>query len=343
MIHQLVDFDSDIPNLALMKISAWAKSRGDTVQFDKYRWNQADKIVGVTSRHHYEAPDHIWLSCLFTWHRASAKTQIRMYEVEYPEAEIHIGGTGFDFELPYGDPNWSKLPDEIENITPDYYLYADSRAVGYCQRGCDRKCQFCVVWRKEGRISENAYTRLVDWVPHDYGKVLLLDNDLALNERWKHDQVLTDSRDMGIKLSLTQGYDLRTLHYSDGDDRAQLLADYKPWDTKFYGRMLYVAWDDIHNERIVREGLTKLLDAGFRGREITCYVLVGHGSTHEQDVYRARTLRNEFGVMTYIMPYNNEVKTEDTANLRRWANFRRLYWKFDFPDYDVHYRKKGVA
>ncbi len=30
MKHLLIDFDSKIPNLALMKISAWAKARGTT-------------------------------------------------------------------------------------------------------------------------------------------------------------------------------------------------------------------------------------------------------------------------------------------------------------------------
>ena len=36
MKHLLIDFDSKIPNLALMKIAAWAKARGDCEN-----WNES--------------------------------------------------------------------------------------------------------------------------------------------------------------------------------------------------------------------------------------------------------------------------------------------------------------
>ena len=60
MRHLLIDFDSTIPNLALMKISAWAKSRGDQVYLND------DSVE----------PDEIWLSCLFTWNANKAKSRI---------------------------------------------------------------------------------------------------------------------------------------------------------------------------------------------------------------------------------------------------------------------------
>ena len=43
--HLLIDYDSTIPNLALMKISSWAKQKGDQVYL-----NQID-----------DEPDYIWL------------------------------------------------------------------------------------------------------------------------------------------------------------------------------------------------------------------------------------------------------------------------------------------
>lgn len=48
MKHLLIDFDSTIPNLALMKIASWAKQKGDEVFLND------DSIE----------PDFVWLSCI---------------------------------------------------------------------------------------------------------------------------------------------------------------------------------------------------------------------------------------------------------------------------------------
>ena len=326
MKHLLIDFDSVIPNLALMKISTWAKAKGDQVYLND------DSIE----------PDEIWLSCIFTWNAQKAKSALSLYAMRYPSAKIHYGGTGFDFFLPYGSPEWKKLPLDIESTKPDYDLYDDDRIVGFCQRGCDRKCQFCVVWRKEGRISENDFHRLTEWVPPDRNKVLLLDNDIALAERWKHDCVLNDAKDMGVRLSITQGYDIRTIYKEP--DRAYQLAESKPWSFTFNERMLYIAWDLPQYEIMVRKGIETLVDAGFRKGQITCYVLVGYKTTFEQDVHRVNdVLRNEYGVLAYVMPYNNRKDSQDINNMRRWANKRQLYKLMDFRDYDTHFRSKKEA
>ena len=322
-VHLLVDFDSKIPNIALMKISAWAKAKGDIV----YLNNESIE------------PDYIWLSCIFTWNRQKAYEAINFYHVRYPCAAVRYGGTGFDFELPFGDPNRSNLPVDIESMAPDYTLYNEDRAVGFTQRGCDRKCPWCVVPRKEGKISMNRYSPLSEWVPEGYKKVLLLDNDIALASREVHDRTLRDAREMGLKISITQGYDIREI-WKD-PTKALQLAENKPWDLNFRERTLYFSWDMPQYEVMVRKGIEILKDAGFRGRELTCYVLVGFNTTHEQDVHRANVLRS-MGVLTYIMPYNNIVKNQDMVNLRRWANKRQLYKSMDFADYTSHFRKKQV-
>ena len=131
MKHLLIDFDSTIPNLALMKISAWAKAKGDQVYL-----NNMDN-----------EPDFVWLSAIFTWNRKKAETALGSLKFKFPRAIIRFGGTCFDWGM---IKDRIQLPIEIENTLPDYSLYNDDRAVGFCQRGCNRKCQFCDVWRKEG-------------------------------------------------------------------------------------------------------------------------------------------------------------------------------------------------
>ena len=90
----LIDVDGhNFPNLALMKISAWHKSRGDHVEWcvpiQRYDRVYQSRVFDDT----YSA-DIDWI----------------------PQAdEIIKGGTGYGLD--------NKLPDEIEHIYPDYSLY----------------------------------------------------------------------------------------------------------------------------------------------------------------------------------------------------------------------------
>ena len=119
----LIDVDShNFPNLALMKISAYHKGRGDSVEL----WN------GLK---HY---DVVYKSRVFN----DTYSQDPDYCINADE--IIKGGTG------YGLDNY--LPDEIEHQLPDYELYnVKDRAYGFLTRGCPRGCPFCIVSAKEGR------------------------------------------------------------------------------------------------------------------------------------------------------------------------------------------------
>ena len=106
----LRDVDSKkIPNLALMKISAYHKQKGDTVDFD------------------LNNPDRMYTSIIFTKNKGKALNQ-RLGE----SCEYLFGGSGINLN--------SKLPDEIEFIKPDYDLYPSEYSQGYSTRGCDRNC-----------------------------------------------------------------------------------------------------------------------------------------------------------------------------------------------------------
>ena len=343
MHHYLVDLDSTIPNLALMKISAWAKNKGDTVSMNEFE----------------KEPDHIWISSIFTWNRKKAENLIAVLALEYPTAKISYGGTGFDAGKAFGDPSRKYLPKEIADTFPDYTLYAEKiktekrwfdfnkTAIVFCQRGCNRKCQFCDVWRKEGRIDQNEYLRLIYQVPDNFKKVLLLDNDIALAETWKFNEIMSDAQNLGVKLSITQGMDAREI--AKNPDIAKRLVEYKPWDTHFKRRTVYIAWDYFANESIVRKGIETLLDAGFKGEEIKCYIIIGFPDRTFQkfqepyryyagrDLYRVNILWKEYGVYPWVMPYNN-VKTDQTlVDFERWVN-KYLFKKMDFADYRRGYK-----
>lgn len=276
MNHLLIDVDSKIPNLALMKISQYLKKSGDTVEL--LRLNGRLRLMPVGP---FES---VWISCVFTWNRQLALWCNNYYRM------AKVGGSGVSLSV--------KLPGEIEALRPDYSLYGDDRAVGFVQRGCIRKCQFCIVPQKEGRLADNEYRPLESWVPDGFKKILLLDNEFAA---CPHESVVLDTvRANHWKLSITQGYDLRCVT----KEKAEHLAEYKPYDLKFNEHRLYCAWDYFYIEPYVRKGIETLVQAGFKGREIMVYCLVGFNTTHEQDYHRFKVLWREYGVMPFIMRYN---------------------------------------
>jgi hypothetical protein len=293
-----------------MKISAWAKAKGDTVWFGEAQGT----------------PDKIWLSCVFTWNRQRAESALSFLALLYPGAEVRKGGTGFDWGKPRGDPSRSELPPEIEWIAPDYSLYNDDRAVGFFLRGCNRACGFCDVPLKEGRIQESLYWPLNEWCPDGLSKVLALDNNMAMYSDQVHDRLLAECRSTGRRLSITQGYDIRVI--AEKPYRAQVLAEDKPWDLKFRERTLYIAWDYMGIERAVRKGIEALLDAGFKGREITCFTIVGfeqktYHPNFDDYLHRHDILWGDYGVHPFVMVFNHQDDPKLRA-LARWTN-RKIF------------------
>src|SRR5438094_2612586 len=235
--HLLLDIDSKIPNLALMKISRWVRSMGYNPVLHKMHGRANIPLSGGW--------DHVWASSVFSWNRKLAFGVKTYYEsIGIP---CHLGGSGVSLQI--------KLPEEIEALTPDYSLYKDDRAIGFVQRGCIRKCQFCIVPEKEGRLQDNVYRPIEEWVPQGFTKIMLLDNEFAASDYEK--QVLDSVREHGWKLSITQGYDLRCVT----PEKAALLSRDKPWSLKFSERRLYCAWDYFAIEPYVRQGIERLLRA----------------------------------------------------------------------------------
>ena len=190
----LIDVDSTIPNLALMKISAYEKSRGNQVGFN------------------IDNPDKVYCSIIFDWnsHKADGLKFL------YPHAEIDIGGSGYDLS--------KKLPPEIDSIEPDYSLYPGcDYDLGFTTRGCIRSCYFCIVPKKEGAFRINQHPRLFHNPNHK--KVMLLDNNILSDKDWF--MVVTEwILHLKLKVDFNQGLDIRLMDY----EIAGRLKELKPID-----------------------------------------------------------------------------------------------------------------
>lgn len=175
----LVDVDSRIPNLALMKVSAYHKARGDEVGFS------------------IESPDKVVASVVFSQNRWKADGLRFMF----PNAEIVAGGSGYDLS--------TTLPDEIERMKPDYDLYPNIEySLGFTTRGCIRRCPFCVVPTKEGRFRRAQH--ISEWHDDRFDSVICLDNNVYADEAWffeNTDFVL----EHGLRYNAVQGMDIRIL------------------------------------------------------------------------------------------------------------------------------------
>lgn len=179
------------PNYAIMKISAYHKQRGDTVDW----WEPINNNLY----------DLVYSSKIFDF------TTDNPY---LPENAIR-GGTG------YADiPIEQTLPKEIDDCFPDYSIYPQcDYAIGYITRGCPNNCPWCVVPAKEGRIK--PYRAWDQLVRPDANKLVLMDNNiLACKYGIAQLESLIWS---GYAIDLNQGMDARLV-----DDRiAGILAQLK--------------------------------------------------------------------------------------------------------------------
>lgn len=175
----LIDVDShNFPNIALMKISAYHKAKGDTVEWcfplDHYDIVYQSKVFDETY-----SPDIDWT----------------------PMADKIIkGGTGYGLD--------NTLPAEIEHMYPDYSLYPEltkDTAYGFLTRGCPRGCKFCIVATKEGRKSYKVADLSEFW--RGQKNISLLDpNILACRE---HPDLLRQLIDSKAHVDFNQGLDIR--------------------------------------------------------------------------------------------------------------------------------------
>lgn len=288
----LIDVDGhNYPNLPLMKLSAWHKYRGDSVEwYDPLFHNAA-----------FQKPfDVAYMSKVFTF----------TPDYQYPvNAETIIkGGTGY-FYPDGGDP----LPEEIEHIYPDYSIYGITEtAYGFLTRGCPRGCEFCIVGEKEGLQSYKVANLSEFW--RGQKNIVLCDPNLIACPDWKDlIQQLIDSR---AKININQGIDIRIMT----EEKAEMIK-------KMRVDSVHFAWDRYEDKKKIIPKFKAFKEiTGWAARKTSVYVLTNYDTTIEQDLERIYTLR-DLGYDPYVMIYEKEkTKGDDPVRLlQRWVNNRKIF------------------
>lgn len=290
----LIDVDGhNFPNLALMRISAYHKAKGDTVE-----WWQTDFI-------YY---DKVYMSKIFS----------DQYSPDIQEplncGEVIKGGTGYNIKIENGKEifdtaNHKNLPPEIEKMFPDYSIYPQfDFAISMTSRGCPRGCSFCHVAAKEGRCAVKVADVSDFWCGQK--EIKILDPNITACKE-KRD-LMRQYIDTNAILDFTQGLDIRLLNDDDMADINQMRL-----------KRLHFAWDNPKDDL---EQKFRNFAKGFRRKSNigTVYCLTNFNSTMEENLYRIYTLR-DLGYDPYVMIYNKPNAPKEIRQLQRWVNNKIIF------------------
>lgn len=185
----LFSVDSVIPNLALMKLSAYYK---------KWKYN-TEKYSPLLHSEYWL----IYASKVFKYpHPNDAYVRENMIK----------GGPGFNI--------YTKLCEEVDHYYPDYGLYNCDYAMGYLTKGCIRTCEWCIVPEMEGNI--HKFAELKEFTENQT-KIKLLDNNILAYKN--HIEEIEKLRDSKKQIDFNQGLDIRLIT----KENASILREIRRW------------------------------------------------------------------------------------------------------------------
>jgi hypothetical protein len=283
----IAQVDGKWPNLALAKIVALHRALGDDIEW----------FAPLATY------DHVYASKVFTDSPPD----------EYLPIDAHLGGSGCFRDQ---DRETTLAPD-IERITPDWSLWPWwPHDMGYSTRGCVRKCPFCIVPTKEGKLRVVAeFGDLTTGRP----TMILHDNNVTAAPIKHFRKFCADATAAGVEIDFRQGLDARLLT----DEHAAIIARSK------FSRRIHLSFDNLAEAEAITEAVTTMRAAGIHPSRLTFYVLTGFNSTFENDMERVDILR-ALGCDPFVMLYNRN--TDWTLRrFARWVNnkvaFKAMTWE----------------
>jgi hypothetical protein len=233
------------------------------------------------------AADEVHVSCTFTWDRPEAERLARAWgNYGY---KVLMGGPA------YGSP--------AGDFAPGMYV---KTGMTITSRGCVRRCPFCFVPQREGRL------RLLDIKPG----CDILDNNLLACPR-PHVEAVLDML----------GGQPRAARFTGGID-ARLC---RPWFAKRVGRMrvqiLYTAYDVPGAKQHVEQAIKMLRDEGLSQRQVGCYVLVGQ----DGDTLEHAEARLEWVFQTGGTPFAMFYRPADDVRFTIPTTWRAFVRKWNRP------------
>ena len=262
----LHDVDSRIPNLALLKLATFHRQQGWRVLLSRDRSSGRRAAM-------IDADVHLASVVFRTPSSASAVEKLKAVYGD----RIEFGGSGVDLG--------KRLSAEVEACFPDYRLYEHTLyALGFLTRGCNKKCAFCVVPEKEGRLKGLAAS-FDDFVPKGQQNVLLLDDNLLAYR--EVESLLDEMIARRYAINFSQTLDIAYLN----EAKFNLLRQIDSRNSKFSKRMIYFS---LNHARDIRqfERRAEMLK-GFGEHGVCVVMLYGFDTRLSEDNERFRFIRRQ--------------------------------------------------
>lgn len=273
------------PNIALCKIARYHRQRGDVVEW-------------ALPFNYY---DIVYKSKVFNF----SPDDLTVYDAD----KIVKGGTGYDI--------YSKLPDEIDRLQPDYSIYPlvpTDTAYGFLTRGCPNKCSWCVVPRKEGAIK--PYMDVDEIAIEGRKKLVLMDNNILAAGDYAVEQ-LEKIIEREYRVDFNQALDARLVT----DEFAKLLAQ-----IKWIGRRIRFGCDTWKQIEDCEKAIGMINGYGYNG-EYFLYTMIGGKSDFKESYERVH----------YWWKRNHELREKHLPNIYPYA---QPYRDPDNPNSPPPYGKK---
>lgn len=222
----------------------------------------------------------VYISCAFTWDKAECERLSRSWLRFYKD--VRIGGPAYD------------MPGD--EFIPGRFL---KEGVTITSRGCPRKCKYCFVPKREGKIREYPI--------HD-GWILQDNNILACSE--SHQKSVFEMLQRQPK----------AIDFNGGLDPMFLDSWHVKEFEKLKVRHFWFSCDDP--ETMKHMDMVKDLMFDFKQWQKRCYVLIGYdGETIKQAETRLNTIY-EMGFLPFAQLYQNDKKRAWTPE---WDKLQRKW------------------
>ena len=228
--------------------------------------------------------DEIHISTIFSWDIEKALRLKRNYELYYPK--VSVGGPAFA-DRSY-DPQF---------VSGRYV----KKGITITTRGCNFKCPFCLVNKKEGKFRD---------INIEQGNIIQ-DNNILLASK-EHLRKVFDMLKTQKGIKFLGGLDKRLLKDWHIEELRSLRI-----------KELWLAFDDWYGVREFKRVTDKLKKAGFNRNKIRCYVLAGFNEPIQVSEERLRFVY-DCGALPFIQKYrdennDNQISKKDKAFIRKWS------------------------
>jgi len=236
-----------------------------------------------------------------------------IYAALMPE---HAKSSGADYV-------YTEVFKAAEDLMPAYDLVPQwDGSIIQTSRGCNRKCQYCAVWRIEGKISSLKRTiKCLIYPVHT--RIILWDNNILQSPYWRDifDELEWLSQTKGMKIDFNQGIDARLIT----PEVAEKISRMKTTCVR-------VSYDHKNLRSHLEKTVITLSSFGIRKRHICVYILFNFLDTPSDLFERVKDVLDLGAVAVPLryqpldtLQYNQHVGPKwDKERLSMFARFRRI-------------------